>query len=320
MGIIKSIKISPISKSYPAMFKTFESSLAAGGYVRAPGTFISIAPHREADQRYLTGLDKTALYIRRMSPEQQQEEFKVIDSLLAQLADKFGQSVNFADPRSPVWNVFSDESVKASLVKLGNGSLILNPTTDPQDLINYCWLRVHPKIAKSSEAYMRGECQTCQYYIEDAGSENKMLYQKKKEINKAISKFEGMSVSKQKQVARLLGLPISDDSTDEQIYNMIDTLLKKPEFDGTQFKGLNPVTKFNEMFTLSDDTLYAKDLIEQAIRYNIYRIQGDKIVEGGRPIANSKEELTDFLMDDKNQKDLIALGKKIQAKALASTI
>lgn len=320
MGIFKPIKISPISKPYPAMFRTFESSLAAGGYVRAPGTFISIAPHREADQRYRTGLDKTSMEFNRMSPEQQAEESKIIDSLLAKLKEKFGDSIDFADPRASIWNVFSNNEVKASLVKLGNGSLILNPEIDPQDLINYCWLRVHPKIAKSSEAYMRGECKQCQYYIEDAGSENKMLYQKKKEINKAIAKFEGLSATKQKQIARLLGLPVSDDSTEEQIYNMIDTLLKKPEFDGTQFRGLSPVTKFNEMFAISDDKLYIKDLIEQAIRYNIYRIQGDKVMEGGQNISTSKETLTDYFLDDKNQKELLALGKKIQAKALANTV
>lgn len=317
--MVKSLKINPIEKTYPANFRTFESSLAANGLNRWPGTNVPFIPKREADGRYRTGVDKEALYIKKLPMEEQQAEYKVIDELLSELRKVFGNEIDFANPRSPVWNAYGDKEIKASPVKFGIGSVILNPAIDPQDLINYCWLRVHPDIAKSLESSARNECPGCRYYVENSESEARVLYARKKEINKAIAAFESLTPTKQKQVARLLGLPITDESGEEEIYNMIDTLLKKPEFDGGEFKNLNPVKKFTEMVRLSDDRLYVKDLIEQAFRHNIYRKDGNgKVLEGGNIISISKEELADYLVDDTHQKELMALEKSIQYKKIAA--
>ncbi|HOV34641.1 MAG TPA: hypothetical protein PLS56_01460 [Candidatus Dojkabacteria bacterium] len=313
-----SIKISPIEKTYPANFKTFESSLAAAGYHRAPGTNSTFIPQKEADGRYRTGLDKNAVYIKRMEEVEQKAEIALIDKLLKRLSETFGDKIDFSNPRSDVWNAFSDSDVKVSVIKLGNSSTILNPDIVPQDLLDYCWLRVDKRIAKSSESFQRGECRGCQFYIENAEAENRVLYQRKKEINKAIVAFENLTSSKQKQVARLLGLPITDDTGEEAIYNMMDTLLKKPEFEGSEFKGLSPIKVFTDIVKMSDDTLYIKDLIEQAIRYNIYRKgTGDKVLEGAMTIAASKDDLVVHLLDPANQKELLALEAKIKSKRIA---
>ncbi len=317
--MVKSLRISPIEKTYPSNFKTFESSLAANGYNRFPGTHIPLVPKKLADGRYLTGVDKGAMYLQKMSSEEKAEELKTIDELLKKLQEVFGTQIDFANPRADVWNAYGDSEVKASPVKLGNGQTILNPDVDPQDLINYCWVRVDPRIARSLESAARGECPGCNYYVENSEAENRVLYMRKREINKAIVEFEELTPTKKKQVARLMGLPVSDDSTEEAIYNMIDTVLKKPEFDNKDFKNLNPVKYFNEIVKLSNERLFVKDLIEQAIRHNVYRMDSNKkLFEGERLVANSKDEWTDYLMDDINQKELLALGKAIKLKETAS--
>lgn len=317
--MVKSLKINPIEKTYPTNFRTFESSLAANGLNRWPGTHVPFIPKREADGRYRTGVDKEALYIKKLPMEEQQAEFKIIDDLLSELKKVYGNDIDFANPRSQVWNAYSDREIKASPVKFGVGSVILNPAIDPQDLINYCWVRVHPDIARSLESSVRGECPGCKYYVENSESEARVLFGRKKEINKAIAAFESLTPTKQKQVARLLGLPITDESGEEEIYNMIDTLLKKPEFDAGEFKTLNPVKKFSEMVRLSDDRLYVKDLIEQAFRHNIYRKDSTgRVMEGGNVISVNRDDLANTLLEDGHQKELLALEKTIQYKKIAA--
>jgi hypothetical protein len=185
-------------------------------------------------------------------------------------------------------------------------------------LITYCWLRVHPDVAPSLEHYERGGYSNCQYYLANEEAENRVLYSKKKKINQAIVTFENLTPTKQKQIARLMGLPISDDSTEEAVYNMVDSTLKKPEFDSGEFKNLSTLSIFDSLVQLTDDRIRVKDLVEQAIRHNIYRKgNGDKILEGSETVAANKEELVNYLLDDTHQKELIALETRLKQKKQA---
>lgn len=313
----KTVKISPIQKTYSPSFKTMESSLAARGFARTPGTVVRLTPQREADGRYRTGLDKDAIYLKAYSSEEREIEFGIIDKLITKLKGHFGDTVNFG-PRSDVWQPHSESDVRVSVIPIGNDPLLLNPDSSPQNLLDFCWLRVDKRIAKSSESYQRGECPNCQYFIENEEVEARVIFTKKKLVNDTIVKFSQMSPTKQKQFARLLGLPITDNSTEETVYNMMDTFLRSPEGSGAN-KARNPINLFNEIFRLSDDTIGVKDMIEQALRFNVYREgAGGKIMEGGNTIAGSREELTKFLMNDDNQKDWLALEAKVKNKKILS--
>jgi hypothetical protein len=312
----KSIKISPIRKTYNAGFKTLESSLSDKGYARSPGTKRYLMPKVEADGRYRTGLDKTAQYLLKLTKEERDAEFEFIDETLKKLKEVYPDT-DFG-PRSKVWNAFSDSQIKVSHVPLGNEPFILYTDTDSLALLTYCWLRVHPDISRSLEDFNRGGCPECQYYLANEEAENKALFSKKKQINQAVVTFENLTPSKQKQVARLMGLPISDDSTEEAVYNMMDSTLKKPEFESGEYKNLSTLAVFNDLVRLTDDRLEVRDLIEQAIRHNIYRKgTGDKIQEGSETVAGSREDLVNFLLDDNNQKELLALKSRIKQKKIA---
>lgn len=312
----KTIKISPIEKSYSPSFRTMESSLGAKGMTTSPGTYKKFSPQREADGRYRTGIDKTATWIKALEPEEQEAEFQFIDRLVAKLKDYYGDKVDFG-PRSKVWQPFSGEEVTVSLIPLGNEPVLLNPDINAQDLLNYCWIRVDKRIARSSESYMRGECPNCQFYVENEEIEARTQFAKNKLESKALVDFEKLTPTKQKQMARLVGLPISDNSTEESTYNMMYAFLKQKEVGIGNNKGKSPIIMFNELIRLSDDRLYAKDLVEQAIRHNIYREgQGDKIVEGNETIAGSKDDLVNQLLDENNQRQLLALEARVKNKKM----
>lgn len=311
------VKVSPIVKTYNANFKTMESSLGAKGYVRSPGTKKYLMPKVEADGRYRTGLDPKAQYLQKLPAEAQAAELEFIKDTLAKLKAIYPDT-DFG-PRSKVWNAFSESNLKVDYIPLGNDSFVLNATEENvRDLLTYCWVRVHPDIARSLEAYERGECPECQYYMADDEAESKAIFSKKKAINKAIVTFEALTPSKKKQIARLMGLPVSDNTTEEAVYNMVDNTLKKPEFESGEYKNLSTLNIFNQLVALNDDRIKVKDLVEQAIRHNIYRKgPGDKIQEGTETVSASKEDLVNFLLDDKNQPDLIALETRLNQKKIA---
>jgi len=311
----KIVKISPYKKDFSGTpMNTQEKSLANHGYIRSPGTKKTITPKREVDGRYRTGVDVNANYIKALPPEEQEAEKKLIEEILEELQGIFPQT-DFSN-RSKVWQAYSEEEIKVNPVKLSNGDVILN-LDNVDDLLTYAWLRVHPEIAKSGEAIRLGQCRDCQYYIADDEAENRVVYSKKKLINKAIVDFEALTPTKRRQVARLLGLPVTDETKEEAIYNIVDNFLKKPEFEkGSAHEGKNTINVFNEILALSDDRLYTKDLVEEAIRHNIYRTKGDVVMEGNEVIASTKDELVNNLLD--KQKELLALEKRVKSKKIAA--
>lgn len=312
-------KLSPIKKTYNQAFRTIESSLAVHGLYRAPGTVRTFTPYREANGKYRTGLDKDALYLRGLSEEARKAELAKIEDTLEKLEEHFGKGVDFS-PTSKAWNVYSDAPVHATPVKIGSEDKYFDQDNG-QGLLDYSWVRVHPQIATSYEAWQRGEYPDAQYFLSDDEVETKMVYSRKKEVNDAIGKFVLMTATKKKQMARLLGLPIGDNITEERIYIDIDNLLKQSEFTEGEHRGLSTIRVFTDLANLDDNRLKVKDLVEQAIRHSLYRVgTGGKIQEGANTIAASKEDLINSLLEDDNQMDLISLSKRLEAKKTANVL
>jgi len=306
--------ISPFVPKYKETSgKSALASLAQQNMLRIPGTGMLLQPHREASGAYRTGLDKNAIYIKQMSKDAAETEVAYIDSLLEKLNSYSGyQGVDFG-PMSKVWNVWSDSPVKANFKKLGNETIYLD-LNNPQDLLDYCWLRVNPQIAKSRLAIEKGECPYCQYYLVDETVETSLAYKKKVEINKAIAKLNSFSPTELKRMARLLGFPVTSSTTEERAYNLIDDLLKKSEFDSGEYKGRNTITVFNELSELNNDELEIRDLIKSAIRHNIYRTKGEEIMQGSNLVATSESALVKVLISPDGQQDLMALKARVAQK------
>lgn len=317
---MKSGKLSPIKKTFNSAFKSMEGSLHDAGFFRAPGTTRVYTPYMDATGNYRTGLDPKAPWLFKLqnsSPERYKEEVSWIEQATKLLKQFFGDNIDLG-PKASIWKAYPPDNeigIHVSPVKASNQDIFLDITNDGEALLNYCWLRVHPSIASSMEAYQRGEFPDAQYYIADDEAENKLTYQRKKLVNNAIVSFEKMTPTKQRQVARLMGLPVGDNTTEETIYNLMDSALKQSEFKDGRHKGLSTVNVFNDISKLSDDRISVSDLVDQALNFNIYRAgMGGKIQEGGQTIATNKDELLEFLLDDKNQKDRLALEKKVASR------
>jgi hypothetical protein len=316
-------KISTLKKEYNnSLLQTMQGGLATKGLTRIPGTGVFKYPYKELDGQYRTGLDANAAYIRRIGDKLERDlEIERVTELKAKLEAALGD-INLG-PRSSFWNyglsTSTDDTLHVQAVKLMDGDNFYDFSNPSQELA-FAWLRVHPTIASSYGAWERGEFPAdTQFYVADDEIESAIIFKKKQLINKAIAKFDGMSPEKKRKVARLLGLPISEDTKEDVVYNQVDNILKQTEFKNGKFQGLSTVEVFNRFADMKENLLHIKDLVKQAITHSIYRIKPNgKIYEGEFEIASDEDDLVKFLVDEDNQDQLLTLEGKLKTKKLAS--
>jgi hypothetical protein len=316
-------KISTLKKDYNnSQLQTMQGGLAQKGLTRIPGTGVFKYPYKELDGQYRTGLDPNAAYIRRIADNVEREmEIERVTELRKRLEAQLGD-IDLG-PRSSFWNyglsTSTDDSLHVQAVKLMDGDNFFDFSNPSQELA-FAWLRVHPTIASSYQAWERGEYPAdIQFYVADDEIENAVLFKKKQLINKAIIKFDQMTPEKKRKVARLLGLPVSEDSKEESVYNQVDNLLKQTEFKNGKYAGLNPVEVFNRYADMKENLLHIKDLVKQAITHSVYRLKPNgKVYEGEFEIAKDEDDLVKFLADEDNQDELLTLEGKLKSKKLAS--
>ena len=319
----KSGKISTIKREYnSSQLQTMDSGLAQKGMTRIPGTGVFKYPYKELDGKYRTGLDPDAAYIKRIKDDTERElEVERVTALRKKLENEIGD-IDLG-PRSKFWNyglsLSPDDQTHVQAVKLMDGDNFFDLGNAFQE-IAFSWLRVHPTIASSYQSWERGEYPAeTQFYVVDDEIENAVIYKKKQLINKAIVKFDSMTPEKKRKVARLLGLPVSEDSKEEVVYNLVDNVLKQTEFKNGKYSGLNPIEVFNRFADMKEALLHIKDLVKQAVTHSIYRIKPNgKVYEGEFEIATDEEDLVKFLADDDNQDELLVLEGKLKTKKLAA--
>jgi len=316
-------KISTIKREYNGnQLQTLQSGLSSQGMTRIPGTGVFKYPYKELDGKYRTGLDPDAGYIKRIAdPTEKELEIERVTALRDRLQSSLGD-IDLG-PRAKFWNYGLSQGTNDDLhvksVKLLDGDNFYDLSVPIQEIC-FAWLRVHPTIASSYGAWERGEYPAdTQFYVVDDEIENAVIYKKKQLINKAIVKFDSMTPEKKRKVARLLGLPVSEDTKEEVVYNQVDNVLKQTEFTNGKYSGLNPVEVFNRFADMKENLLHIKDLIKQAIQHSIYRVKpSGKVYEGEYEVAMDEDELLKYLVDEDHQDDLIVLEKKLKTKKLAS--
>lgn len=316
-------KISTIKKEYNnSQMQTMQGGLAAKGMTRIPGTGVFKYPYKELDGQYRTGLNPDAAYIRRIGDEtERQLEIERVTALKAKLEAALGD-VDLSS-RSKFWNYGLsngvDDMLHVQAVKLLDGDNFFDFTNPMQELA-FAWLRVHPTIASSYQAWERGEYPAdTQFYVVDDEIESGIIFKKKQLINRAISKFDSMTPEKKRKVARLLGLPVSEETKDQVVYNLVDNVLKQTEFKDGKYQGLSTIEVFGRFADMQESLLHVKDLVKQAITHSIYRIKPNgKVYQGEFEVAQEEEELVKFLMDEDHQDDLLILEQKLKTKKLAA--
>ena len=315
-------KISVIKRDHSgSQVETMEKGLSSKGMTRVPGTGVFKYPYKEVSGKCRSGLDPDASYIKRIQdPHEREIEIARVKGLRAKLEEALG-GVDL-NPHSKFWNyalsTSMDDKQHVQPYKLTDGDNLFN-LNNPYMELTFSWLRVHPTIASSYQAWERGEFDAdTQFYVADEDIENQIKFKKNQMVNKAIAKLDGMSPEKRKKVARMLGLPIGDDVKEEFVYNQVDNLLKEKAFKAGTYQGLSPIEVFSRFSDMKDGLLNVKDLVKQAISHSIYRVKpSGKVYEGEFEIATSEQELVNWLIDEDNQEDLIMLEKKLKSKKIA---
>jgi hypothetical protein len=315
-------RISTIKREYPTTgMQTMEGALIQKKLTRVPGTGVFRYPYKERDGKYRTGLDPGAAYIQRIQDTTQKKlEIDRVNETLKRVKEALGD-IDLG-PRAPFWNyalsLSTDDPLHVKPVKLMDGDNYFD-LSSPMHELAFSWLRVHPMIASSYQAWQRGEYPAdTQFYVADEEIENEIVYNKKQEINKAIIKFDSMTPDRKKKVARLLGLPVTDDTKEHIVYNLVDSLLKDSEFKSGEFKGFSTIEMFSRFADLKENLLNVKDLVKQAIAHSIYRMKPNgSIYEGEYEVAKDEDGLIKFLLDDDNQETLLTLEGKLKTKKMA---
>jgi hypothetical protein len=300
--------------------KTMQNQLMKQGYTRMPGTGVYKFPFKESSGKYRTGLDPNASYIERIQdPTAQQLEKDRVKKLRDKLEKALG--VDLSPNNANFWNYTKgvNGNVAVSSIKLLDGDNIFD-LSDPWKELTYAWLRVHPTIASSMQAYLRGEYPAdTQFYVNDEDVETEIAFKKKKAVNEAITILNSLSPSKRTKVGRLMGLPVSEDSKEELVYNLIDNELKKTEIKSGKYQGLSPVQIFINFATMDNKLLEIRSLIKEAITHSVYRVKSTgRIYEGDLEIAKDEDELIKYLADESHQEDYLSLSDKVKGKKLAS--
>lgn len=313
----KTGKISVIPKDFSTAFPTMEKSLREKGMSRMPGTVRMFFPYKEVNGRYRTGLDEYAKSIMKIEDPKERELIQARIRLTREdLEKKTGIDLG---PNSEYYN-YNSKKVEHHVegVKLMDGDNIFN-LEDPWQAITFHWLKDDPRIASSLQAYNKGLYPSdTQFYVNDEDIESEITYKKKKTANDAIIRFDSWSLEKRRKIARLMDLPVGDDTKEEIVYNLVDNLLKSEKIIGGSFDGRDPIKVFTVYANLDDETIYVKDLIEQAFKHNIYKEKkGGRVYEGELEVFKDREDMTDFYLDENNQSDLVELEKKLKLKKYA---
>lgn len=313
-------KISSIKKEYSSEHQSIAGSLATVGRYRMPGAGVRMVPFKEKSGKYRTGLDPEALYIQKMekiNPEEAAQEKARVIALKAELEKATGLVL---DPTSEYYTKMMDSKYgtpeRAKMVKLMDGVNMFN-LDDPFDHVTYRWLTVHEDIAPSYQAWLEGKVKNATniyFYVDDVEYQTAVTFKEKSIINKATIELHNMSPERQFKVARLLALPVRQNDIPETLYNTLDSFIKST--GSKHGNKLANVNLFNKIVSMTDDNLNVRFIVEEALKYSVYRIKGMRITEGETVVAKDKEELIQKLSTTEYNGDLIALEEKIRQRKL----
>lgn len=315
-----SITLIPVKRA-GADKHTLTGSLQAHGMNRAPGCRVTIPPYPDRDGSYRTGMDENALYIKEMELAGKKEEAELERARVRLLREELeARSGLDLGPRSKYFTQMGkgskNDRTVGKFAVLPDDTVILSDS-DVEQAIMAAWLQVHPQIAPSWEHFNRNPKSQYLYYISNPEAEDKIIYDENKRVARATVELDKMTPPEMKRVARLLDLPVTEDSPERNVFNQLFKYIKQGEVkqDGA-YKGRRAVSVFNEVLDMSEELLILKDLIKQALLAGIYRKTKGVIFEGEHRISDSEAELVKELQADTQER--ISLEKKIKSKKIVN--
>jgi hypothetical protein len=308
--LLRGVRIIRPYKKQVSNPRTLEGSLAQNGYTFIPGTARKFYPRVDSRGVIRTGLDENSAKLKGIldlkTREQEMQRVRQLKEYYESLLDES------LEPNS----TFYDE-IKENGIGLEDGDNIFN-MENPRDAVNFYWLMETEMVAPSLDAIESGEFDgsMIRFYVFDGTVETKSTFERKKRINSAIAALDKMSAIKRKKVQKLIGLGLSNTSSEEEVYNAIDEYLRTP----SSALGLDPIENFIRITNYSEDLLDVKALIKDLVDTNIVRIKGSVVYEGEHVWSKSVEEFELFLADPKNTVEYEAFKDKLKQKLKINTL
>lgn len=300
--ISKGVRVIRPYKKEPANMRTLEGSLYKEGFNFIPGTVRKFFPRVDSRGVIRTGLDENSIRIRSIENEEVRlQEFERVKSARLYYESILDESL---EPTS----TFYDE-VKETGYNLEDGDNIFN-MENPREAVNFFWLLETEMVAPSLDHLESGKMDTniVRFYVYDGEVETKTTFERKKKINSAISQLDTMSPIKRKKVQKLIGLGMSADANEEEVYNSIDEYLRT----SSTALGHDPIELFNRITSYSEELLDVKSLVRDLIDQNIVRVKGSIVYEGEHVWSKSVEEFELMLADPKHNEEYDAFRDKLR--------
>lgn len=309
-------KLSPnTTNAKRASADSLTGSLYRYGYTRFPGSTVTKFPYKEKNNVFRTGLDLNAEYIKRMDKASAEREKAIVKELL-ELAEEYYPEYDVGNPRSPFWTNMSmfmghDRGDVAKIAKLTDGDNYFE-LSDPERLIQYAYLRVHPDHAPSSRALKEPRYSRCSYYVNDEDIETKERAVKISLQNKMRRAINGKSLADKKVICRLLGNAVLDNTTEERVTVILEDYIGKIEDENTfEYRNLENVLSLNA------HQMSVRDVVRQALLHTVVRKnKAGEIYKGENRVADSEKDYVEFLTLTANEGDLKLLEKELTNKKL----
>jgi hypothetical protein len=308
--LLRGVRIIRPYKKQVSNTRTLEGSLAQNGYTFIPGTARKFYPRVDSRGVIRTGLDENSAKLKGIldlkTREQEMQRVRQLKEYYESLLDES------LEPNS----TFYDE-IKENGIGLEDGDNIFN-MENPRDAVNFYWLMETEMVAPSLDAIDSGEFDgsMIRFYVFDGTVETKTTFERKKRINSAIAALDKMSAIKRKKVQKLIGLGLSNTSSEEEVYNAIDEYLRTP----SSALGQDPIENFIRITSYSEDLLDVKALIKDLVDTNIVRVKGSVVYEGEHVWSKSVEEFELFLADPKNTVEYDSFKDKLKQKLKINTL
>jgi hypothetical protein len=305
--------ISPVKQDWSNSKNLFMSTLSDHGMSRFPGTGVTKVPYKERGGKYRTGIDPKAAWIKTLPKIEQEIEIERAKKELEEIQDEM-DGVDLS-PTSKFWNWTAIEKDGSPIdrrimpVTLKDMDNIFD-FSDVMRRLAFNYVRVHPTIGRSLDLVMKGFTQPgvgykAEFYVKDEELEDRLIYEKKKLFNDAKAALTSLSPTRKKQIARLMGQHVVDDTKEEAVYNILDDKISK----------IDAARTFLELTKVKAGILTIKDIVKQALTCGVLRInRGDKIYRGEALLAESEADLVSYLLEDKNLEELKMLEKEITNK------
>lgn len=315
----KIAKILPLPVEVVNGEKSTRNALAEKNFMRHPGTGVGFPPIKGMSGKFLTGLDENADYINQIpnATDREAEKIKVKERRerleLATGIDLSPKGEYYSGVYGPKYGT----NEVANRVRLFDGENVFNFANALKEIEFWWVIQNTDLIASSLEKFKKGTCKsTVQFYVSNPEEEAGIIYSEKKAQNKAIKDLEAMSLEKTRKVAKLLGLPITDDTKEEILYNSLDNFIRSGEVKNGEAQGQRSVTLFNSIMAIPDGILTTRSLIKDALNLRVYSKRSGIIYEGSAIVADSEDNLVKDLSSTKQESQMkyLALETKVSDK------